>query len=257
MQPYYEGNGVTLYLGDCLGVMPFLTEPVDGIFADLPYGTTRNHWDRELPNKILWSQYHALMRPRTPVLLFGTGSFSARVVVENLEEYRYSIIWDKEAVSGHLNAKKQPLRCHEDVNVFYRQQPVYHPQMVHTGRSSHGRGKKLDRTVNHYGDFKNTDVVEQDGYQYPRSIVTFKRPKGSRHPSQKPIEFMRWLIRTYTNPGDLILDNVCGSGTTLAAAVVEGRRAIGIELEEEFCEMAATRLHSGATGDKWSDRSAA
>jgi site-specific DNA-methyltransferase (adenine-specific) len=249
--PIYDADGVRLFHGDCLTLMAYLAEPVDAVIGDLPYGTTQNHWDRELPNKLLWSSYHAICRPRTPIVLFGTGSFSARLIVENLAEYKYSIIWNKLAVSGHLNAKRQPLRCHEDLNVFYRAQPTYHPQMVFTGRASHGRGKNLDRTINHYGEFANTDVVEQDGYQYPQTIVEFKRPKAGKHPSQKPIELMRWLIRTYTNPGDVVLDNVCGSGTTLAAAVLEGRRAVGIELEEQFCETAIDRLAKGAEGDRW------
>lgn len=250
-EPYYQDDAVTLYLGNCLTVMPMLDAPVDFVLADLPYGTTRNEWDRELPNKMLWFLYHGLIGERTPVALFGTGSFSARLIVENIAEYKYSLIWDKDAVSGHLNAKKQPLRAHEDINLFYRQQPTYTPQMVYTGRKSHSRGTRVDRTVNHYSEFQNTPVVEQDGYQYPRSILTFKRPKGGVHPTQKPVALCEWLVRSYTEPGALVLDNVCGSGTTLVAARNAGRRAIGIEVREDYCEAAARRLESGAEGDRW------
>jgi site-specific DNA-methyltransferase (adenine-specific) len=125
--------------------------------------------------------------------------------------------------------------------------------MVHTGRSSHSRGGRRDRTVNQWGEFENTPVVvDQDGWQYPRSILTFPRPKFDRgHPSQKPVALAEWLIRTYTDPGQLVLDNVAGSGTTLVAARNLGRRAVGIELEEEFCEMTAERLASGSAGDRW------
>lgn len=253
IQPAYEADGVTLYHGDCLEVMPFLLEPVDFVLADLPYGTTRNQWDRELPAKLLWSQYHALVRERTAVALFGSGVFSARTVMSNEAEYAYDLIWNKEAVSGFLNAKRQPLRCHENIHVFYRRQPTYNPQMVATGRRSHGRGSRVERTVNHYGAFVNTPVVEQEG-QYPRSILSFRRPKlprGFGHPTQKPVALCEWFVRTYTEPGDLVLDNVCGSGTTLVAARNAGRRAVGIEVREDYVEMAIARLASGSTGDRW------
>jgi site-specific DNA-methyltransferase (adenine-specific)/modification methylase len=257
--PVYDAGGVRLYAGDCLAVMHQLVEPVDAIIADLPYGTTRNHWDRELPNKLLWSGYHALAGDRTPIVVFGSGAFTARFIVENLAEYRYSMVWAKEDevgvdVSGVLNSRRQPLRNHEDLAVFYRRQPTYHPQMRRTGRKSHSRGQTVARTVNHYNEFVNTPVVEQDGEQYPLSVVKFRRPKlpkGQGHPSQKPVALMRWLIRTFTDPGDLVLDSVAGSGTTLVAARAEGRRAIGIELHEPYVEMAAARLASGSEGDKW------
>lgn len=251
IEPYYEADGVTLFHGDCLTIMPTLLATVDAVIADLPYGTTRNDWDRELPNKLLWHCYHQLAGERTPLLVFGSGSFSARFMVDNLAEYRYSLVWDKQAVTGHLNAKKQPLRAHEDIMVFYRQAPFYDPQMVYTGRTSHARGSRRDRTNNHYGHYENTDVVDQDGYQYPRSILTFKRPKTQAHPSQKPVALADWMVRSYCPPGGLVLDNVCGSGTTLVAARSAGRRAIGIELREEFCEMTARRLESGEEGDRW------
>lgn len=260
LKPAYDADGITLIHGDCLDVMPMLTDRFDMVLADLPYGTTRNHWDRELPNKLLWHGYHSVCGPRTPIVIFGSGSFSARFMVENLPEYRYSLVWAKKDekgsdVSGVLNSKRQPLRVHEDLMVFYRNQPLYVPQMVHTGRSSHSRGKTVERTVNHYNEFKNTPAVDQGGYQYPQSVVEFRRPKMPKghpgHPSQKPVALLRWLIRTYTNPGDLILDNVAGSASTLIAARAEGRRAVGIEKHEPFVELAAARLASGSDEDRW------
>lgn len=255
LTPYYEGDGITLYHGDCLFVMPLLSSTFDFVLADLPYGSTRNDWDREIPAKLLWSQYHALIGKRTAVALFGSGIFSARTVVSNERQYKYSLVWDKAAVTGHLNAKKRPLAAHEEVHVFYEAQPTYNPQMVFTGRSSHSRGKRTDRTINHWGHFTNTEVVEQAGYQYPRSILTFPRPKLPKgftgHPNQKPVALCEWFVRTFTNEGELVLDNVAGSGTTLVAARNAGRRAIGIEAREDYCEMAATRLASGSPEDRW------
>lgn len=250
----FAGNGVELMAGDCLAVMPTLKERVALICADLPYGTTRNHWDRPIDAKMLWHCYHALAGPRTPIVLFGTGMFAARMMLSNEAEWKYDLVWDKEAVSGHLNAKRQPLRAHENLLVFYREQPHYEPQMVYTGRSSHSRGSRKDRVVNHYGQFENTPVVEQDGYQYPRSILSFKRPKlpkGTGHPNQKPVALVEWIIRSFTKPGDLVLDNVCGSGTTLVAARNCGRRAIGIEQHEPYVTQAVARLQSGSEGDRW------
>lgn len=260
IEPYYASDDVTLYHGDCLDLMGQLDGlPADMVLADLPYGTTRNQWDRELPNKLLWAAYDEVVGDRTPIVLFSSGSFGARLIVSNIERYRYSLVWQKLSVSGFLNAKRQPLRSHEDLHVFYGRQPTYNPQMEDVGRRSHSRGRRRDRTVHHYGLFENTEVPEDQPGQYPRSVLrspnevepidgsvlTFQRPKldrGKGHPTQKPVDLCRYLIRTYTNPGDLVLDNVCGSGTTLVAARAEGRRAIGIDIEEKWCELAASRL---------------
>lgn len=250
ISPVYDVDGITLYAGDCLEVMPFLTSPVDAIVADLPYATTRNSWDRLIDPKLLWHCYHGLARPTSPVLLFGTGLFAARMTMSNEAEYRYDLVWDKEAVSGYLNAQRQPLRGHESILVFYGRQPAYDPQLVFTGRSSHSRGTKAERALNHYGDHVNTPVAGEDGWQHPRSILRYKRPKG-RHPSQKPVDLVEWMIRSYTRPGDLVLDNVAGSGTTLVAARNAGRRAIGIELFPPYVEQTIARLESGAKGDRW------
>lgn len=257
-EPVFDADGVTLYAGDCFDVFPFLG-PVDAVIGDLPFGTTRNHWDRELPLEKLWHHYRSLMGARTPVVLFGLGSFTARLITSNLAQYKYGLVWAKEDergndISGHLNAKRQPLRVHEDLVVFYDQQCTYNPQMVATGRVSHSRGSHRERTTNHFGTHFNTPVVDQGGMQHPTSVVRFRRPKmpkGQGHPNQKPVALLRWLIRTYTNPGDVVLDNVCGSATTLVAARAEGRRAIGIELHPPYVEDAAARLASGSEEDRW------
>lgn len=249
MDPVCELDGITVYHGDCLDVMPTLGT-VDAVLADLPYATTRNTWDRAIDPKLLWHWYDWLGHDHAPVILFGSGIFTARMIGSNEAAYRYSLIWDKQTVTGHLNAQRQPLRSHEDLNVFYRKPPTYNPQMVHTGRSSHSRGRRRSRTVNHWGGFDNTDVVDQDGWQYPRSILSFARPKG-KHPSQKPVALMEWLIRSYTNEGDVVLDNVAGSGTTLVAARNCGRRSIGIEVRDDYVGMIVDRLTSGSEGDSW------
>lgn len=251
MDPVFDADGIQLFAGDCLQVMPVLQSPVNAVLADLPYATTRNTWDRPIDPKLLWFLYGGLIGERTPVLLFGSGMFTARMMVSNEDAWRYNLVWDKMAITGQLNAKKQPLRAHEDILVFYRAQPHYEPQMVFTGRSSHSRGSTVERTNNHYGHYVNTPVVEQEGYQYPRSILAFRRPKGGKHPTQKPVALIEWMIKSFTQPGDLILDNVAGSATTLVAARNCGRRAIGIELHTPYVEDAVDRLTKGAEGDRW------
>lgn len=246
----YAADGIELWHGNCLDVMPGLP-PVDAIVADLPFATTRNHWDRLIDPKLLWHAYRRLMTDRTPVVLFGSGIFTHRTVMSQPDAWRYNLVWDKQAITGHLNAKRRPLVGHEDLIVFYDRQPTYNPQMVDTGRRSHSRGSKRERTTNHWGGHDNTPVPEDQQGQYPRSILRFPRPKG-RHPSQKPVALLEWLIRTYTNEGDLVLDNVAGSASTLVAARNCGRRAIGIELHGPYVEMAVERLESGSTGDRWS-----
>lgn len=252
--PVYDVDGITLYAGECEAIMPTLPQRFDAVMADLPYATTQNDWDRPIDPKILWHCYRSLCGERTPILLFGSGIFTARMMMSNEAAWRYNLVWDKCATSGPLNAKRQPLRAHEDILVFYGRQPFYDPQMVFTGRSSHSRGSTVERTVNHYNAFDNTPVVDQAGFQYPRSILAFKRPKlpkGMGHPTQKPVALMEWMIRSFTRPGDLVLDNVCGSASTLVAARNCGRRAVGIEKHLPYVENAVARLESGSPEDRW------
>lgn len=247
----FAGDGIELHAGDCLTVMPTITGTAQLVIADLPYQTTQNTWDRMIDPKMLWHGVRGLVGPG-PVVLFGTGLFAARMQLSNEKGWKYDLVWDKQAISGHLNAKRQPLRAHEQLLVFYEKQPTYNPQMVATGRASHSRGGRKDRTVNHYNRFENTDVVDQGGLQYPRSILTFKRPKvRGGHPTQKPIALLEWLIRTYSNQGDTILDPVAGSSSTLVAARNCGRRAIGIEADPAWVHKSIARLQSGAEGDQW------
>jgi site-specific DNA-methyltransferase (adenine-specific) len=242
---------VTLYHGRCEDIMGQLVpEAYSMVLADLPYATTRNSWDRPIDPKLLWWHYNQLVPDNGAVLLFGSGLFSARMICSNEDAFRYSLVWDKEAVTGFLNAKRQPLRAHEDLLVFYRAQPYYDPQMVETGRRSHSRGKRVDRTINHYGQFTNTPVPEDQEGQHPRSILSFARPKPSVHPTQKPLALCEWAIRSFAPEGTTVLDNVAGSGSTLLAAARAGRRAVGIEVREDYCELAADRL---AARDKMED----
>ncbi len=226
----------TVINGDCLEVMKEIdSESIDMIFADLPYGTTQNQWDVIIPPDKLWEQYERIIKPHGVILLFGQDKFTATMMLSNPKLHRYNIIWDKVLKSGFLNAKKMPLREHEDIMVFYKFLPVYHPQMV-KGAKNHSKGSAVGKQAKDihsnrsYGDYTLVQSSDSD-LKYPASIWRFPKPHPSvaLHSTEKPIELLRYAIRTFTNVGGVVLDNCCGTGSTLIAAKMEGRQYIGID----------------------------
>jgi len=228
---------VKLIQGDCLDVMATLpSASVDMILCDLPYGTTACAWDSVIPFEPLWAQYRRIAKPNAAIVLTASQPFTTALIHSNLGEFRYSWVWEKEQGVNFLLAKKQPLKVHEDACVFYRETPTYNPQMTVGKPYVSGKGSSGDVTGN---------VVkiqtQNDGTRYPRSIQFFKRETGI-HPTQKPVALFEYLIRTYTHPGALVLDNCIGSGTTAIAALNTGRRAIGIERDFGYFTIAAQRV---------------
>lgn len=230
-----------VYFGDYLGVMKDIdSASIDMILCDLPYGTTRNKWDTVIPPDKLWAQYERIIKPNGAILLFGQDKFTAMMMLSNSKLHRYNIIWDKVLKSGFLNAKKMPLRQHEDIMVFYKATPTYNPQMT-IGEKNHSKGKAVGRraedtsTNRSYGNYTLVETGDSN-LKYPASIWQFAKPHpaAALHPTEKPVELLRYAIRTYTNKGDLVLDNCCGSGSTLVAAKLERRRYIGID--NGFCD---------------------
>jgi len=209
---------------------------VDMILCDLPYGTTACAWDSVIPFEPLWAQYRRIAKPNAAIVLTASQPFTTALIHSNLGEFRYSWVWEKEQGVNFLLAKKQPLKVHEDACVFYRETPTYNPQMTVGKPYVSGKGSSGDVTGN---------VVkiqtQNDGTRYPRSIQFFKRETGI-HPTQKPVALFEYLIRTYTHPGALVLDNCIGSGTTAIAALNTGRRAIGIERDFGYFTIAAQRV---------------
>lgn len=220
---------------------------IDLILCDLPYGVTANKDDVALPFDLLWEQYERVIKDNGAILLFGQGLFFIDLVNSNRKLFRYDLIWDKSLTTGFLNAKRQPLRRHEQIAVFYKKQPVYNPQFTE-GKPLHGRGTayKTKKLVNNnYGDFAaNDDVRKGTTQKYPTSIFSFKKPHpaASKHPTQKPVELLRELILTYSNEGDIVLDNCCGVGSTLIAAKKTGRRFTGFEINEKYYKIAKEQL---------------
>lgn len=223
-----------LYEGDCLEVMTkFPDESVDMILCDLPYGTTQNKWDSLIPLDDLWAEYNRIIKPNGAIVLTSQGVFTAQLIVSQSKIFKYKWVWEKSKPTNFLNSKKQPLRKHEDICVFYKKQPIYNPQM--TQGEPYNKGVRKNQLSGSYGDFQPV-VVASNGERYPTDIIYVKTAESEGevlHPTQKPVELGRYLIRTYTNQGNVVLDNTFGSGSFLVAALLEGRNFIGIEKNED------------------------
>lgn len=216
--------------GDSLEIMSEIPDDsVDMLLVDLPYGTTQNKWDSVIPLEELWKEYNRIVKENGAMIFTASGLFTAQVMLSNPKNYKYKLVWEKSKPTNFLNAKIQPLRKHEDIVVFYRKQPAYNPQM--TRGDAYCKGIRKNQLTGSYGDF-NPVLVESDGDRYPVDVIYFKTAESEGkvvHPTQKPVELARYLIRTYSNIGDIVLDNTCGSGSFLVAALLEGRNFIGIE----------------------------
>lgn len=231
------------------------SKSVDMIFCDLPFGTTQNKWDCQINLSMLWYQYERIAKPNAAIVLNSQGLFTAKLILSNERLFKYRVTWIKSKATNFLNAKKQPLRKVEDICVFYAAQPTYNPQK--SAGLPYDKGLRKSQQTGSYGHF-NASVIKNDcGDRYPTDVVYFKTAESEGevwHPTQKPVELARYFIRTYTNPGDVVLDNACGSGTYLFAAAIEKRNFIGIEKNAEaelfkdkkinLIELAKSRLFS-------------
>ena len=203
------------------------------ILCDLPYGTTQNKWDSVINLDALWEAYARVLKRSGAVVLTSQGVFTAKLILSNERWFKYKLVWEKSKPTNFLNAKKQPMRKHEDICVFYRAQPTYNPQMGEG--APYDKGVRKNQLSGSYGNFQPAHVHSPGG-RYPTDVIYFKTSESEGpvwHPTQKPVELARYLIRTYTKPGDLILDNAFGSGSFLVAAAAEGRRFCGIEKNED------------------------
>lgn len=240
-----------LYYGDCLQLMREIpSHSVDLILADPPYGQLNKSnpdakWDREVSLPSLWSQYKRIIKPNGVVLLFGQGVFAAKLIMSNQKWFKFDFVWNKVRKSNFLNCKKMPMRQHEQVLVFYDKPPTYNPQMVYSGKPNHSRGKvEKEQSNGCYGRFGKTETVLSN-YRYPGTIVEFPKEHNHEawlHSTAKPVGLLRWLIRTYSNEGDLVLDSFAGSGSTLLAAIEEKRDWIGIELSDKYFDICEKRI---------------
>lgn len=239
----FENSNYELWHGDCLELMDNIPDKsIDCIITDLPYGTTRCKWDVVIPFEPLWKQYDRVIKDNGAVVLFGTEPFSSHLRLSNLKNYKYDWIWDKIKGTGFLNAKRQPMRNHELISVFYKKQCTYNPQKTygHKMKKSYRR-KELQTEV--YGKTKN-DYTYESTERYPRSIQVFSTDtqNSSLHSVQKPVALIGYLIKTYTNKGEIILDSCAGSMTTCIAAINTCRKVICIEKDKEIFETGRDRV---------------
>ena len=227
-----------IYCSDCLELMREIPDgSVNMILCDLPYGTTQCKWDVILPFDKLWEQYHRISKNNSAIVLTASQPFTSLLVTSNIKQYKYSWIWRKNKATGHLNAKKQPLREHEDVCVFAstRYYPVMGSGMAYNNHHRAGDSGEC------YGNVSES-VRKNITTRYPRTILDFEVEHNPIHPTQKPVELFEYMIRTYTEKGEVIIDNCCGSGTTAVAAIRTGRRFIGMDISPEYCAIAQKRV---------------
>ena len=242
---------IDLKCGDCLELMKDIPDKsIDMILCDLPYNTsnrktTWNEWDSEINLSNLWDEYNRVMKDNGVVVLFAQGLFVANVIMSNPKNYKYEWIWQKEQGTGFLNAKRMPLKNHENILVFYKKTPIYNPQMrignpyVITKSSKSSNYCSSDKIVTTFNE----------GQRYPLTVLSFKRDKEKIHPTQKPVALLEYLIKTYTNENDLVLDNCMGSGSTGVACVSTNRNFIGIELDENYFKIAKERIEKYGVND--------
>lgn len=225
----------SLYMGDCLELMKDIPDnSVDMILCDLPYGTTRNKWDSVIPFDLLWGEYGRICSG--PVVLTACQPFTSSLVISNTKCFRHNWVWKKKHATGHLNAKRMPMKQHEDVLVFCSRVPTYNPQ----GLIAYNKVTKRGNNGTNFG--KSGRENFQEWTNYPRSVLEFASDANPVHPTQKPVALMEYLIRTYTNAGDAVLDNCMGSGTTGVSCMNTGRKFIGMEMDAGYFEVAKNRI---------------
>ena len=226
-----------VYNEDCLeGMNRIEDKSVDMILCDLPYGTTQNKWDSVIPLDSLWEQYKRIIKDNGAIVLTGSQPFTSLLGASNIKMLKYSWVWKKTSATGHLNAKRMPMKNHEEILVFYQKQPTYNPQNV----IDFNKVVKRGNNGNCYGDSGKVNFQEKTNY--PRSILEFKSVGKTIHPTQKPVDLFEYLIKTYTNEGDTVLDNCMGSGTTAIACMNTNRNYIGFELDKGYYDIILERI---------------
>lgn len=242
-----------IYLGDCLSVMQEIDDKsVNLILCDLPYGTTACKWDVIIPFDKLWMQYNRIIKENGCIALFGSEPFSSLLRTSNLKIFKYDWCWEKSNPANIASANTRPLKYHEIISIFYKNQPIYNKQMIPRSELGTLRLKNKNNPIRFSGtDIQNNAGVKKDydinrydeNLKNPSDIIYFKVNRGKLHPTQKPVELCEYIIKTYTNEGDLVLDNCFGSGSTLVAARNLNRQFIGIEKEEKYFNIAKERLN--------------
>ena len=221
---------------------------IDAIITDPPYGTTQCKWDSVIPFDLMWEQLNRIIKPNGAIVLFGSEPFSSALRMSNIKNYKYDWIWDKKRCTGFLNAKKQPLRNNETISVFYKKQCTYNPQ-PYKKNTTGNMGKSKEHQTDNYGKYYQVDNDNSNEFGYPRTLLTqipvinnLSKDKSGLHPTQKPVALMEYLVKTYTNENETVLDFTMGSGSTGVACVNTNRNFIGIEMDSNYFEIAEQRI---------------
>ena len=240
---------IDLRHGDCLELMKDIPDgSVDMILCDLPYGTTACKWDSIIPFEELWKGYCRIIKDDGAIILFGSEPFTSILICSQISLFRYDLIWDKQKGCDFLNANRKPLKSHENILVFYKKSPTYNKQYWYSTPYKKINGNKKQSSV--YHDSHDVDTESTDGKRNPLSILSFPRDGNRVHPTQKPVALLEYLIKTYTNEGETVLDNCMGSGSTGVACVNTNRRFIGIELDDKYFEIAKQRIDAAIRDKK-------
>ena len=235
---------VDLYEGDCLNILPKLADnSVDMLLVDLPYGTTACKWDSVIPLDQLWKQYNRKCKKNAAMVFTAAQPFTTILASSNIENFKYEWIWEKPQGTNPMNAKVMPLKSHENILVFYRKKPTYNPQMWYSTPYS-GFSSNVSKIGEVYGSQQSKHRDNPEGSRYPKTILKYKQEKGL-HPTQKPVGLMEYLIKTYTNEDEIVLDNTMGSGTTGVACMNTNRKFIGIESDKKYFDIAKQRIKVG------------
>lgn len=231
---YISENKKCLFCGDCLEVMKNIeNESIDLILCDLPYGVTRNKWDVVIPFDKLWEQYNRIIKKNGAVILFGSQPFTTMLISSNMKNFRYCLVWEKNKFSDFLNAKRKPMKTNEDICVFYKNQPTYNVQYWYSTPYERWNTQEAVNKQTNYGSHKK-NVAKSDGKRLPTTVLKFNRVERPDHPTQKPVDLLEWIIKSYSNEGDNVLDNCMGIGSTGKAAKNLNRNFVGIELNKEY-----------------------
>jgi len=236
---------IDLRNGNCLEVMKFIPDKsIDAIITDPPYGTTACKWDNVIDFELMWEQLNRIIKTNGAIVLFGSEPFSSALRMSNIKNYKYDWVWEKSKATNFLNAKKQPLRAKENISVFYKKQPFYNPQMSKGEAYNKGIRKKQSKD-DVYGNY-NQSEGRSEGARYPRDVMYFKTAESEGktfHKTQKPVALMEYLIKTYTNENETVLDFTMGSGSTGVAAKNTNRNFIGIEMDDNYFKIATDRIN--------------
>lgn len=233
-----------LYQGDCLEIMKNISDKsIDMILCDLPYGMTANKWDTIIPFDKLWEQYNRIIKDNGAIVLFGNQPFTSKLILSNEKYFRYTLVWEKNKFSDFLNAKRKIMKIHEDICIFYKKQPIYNPQYTYsTPYTSYNTQHAVDKQSN-YGIFKS-NISKSDGRRLPTTVLKFNRKERPIHPTQKPVDLLEYLIKTFTNEGCVVMDNCMGVGSTGVACKNTNRHFIGIEIDENYFTIAKNRIEN-------------